>query len=425
MGSPTGIVFGQRAPSLSFTPDDVLGDNSPALVVRGGLGRGRRTQVLATPPAQPPPTAANLYQEHTSSTHVPSFSDQRLELERARTLNTLIAQQHKDRTETRQLVAGAALAEELGQLDVNDPHYRVKVAKLFTQYPEGVNSPAAKAVAEMKHAEFTDFNKSQSEHRTAVYNATLQKRIEPLLSSDHVPFALKNQLMNEDGSFNANAVQQAEALHSSGGGKSGDEFYSKLQKEHGLTKSDLDSAVADPSAVKYMGPKGPVSAEAVRGKEEYYRASGTLPTGGVLDLPLDKFNALISTHKNLERQPPTSPVDVAAQEQVFRDRATMEATLASAGTTPVSAAPPGYAAWKAAGGTAPAAPPVIASPPAIAAPAAAPPAAPAPSLAPIDFLHRALGTAPAATPAPSPVAAASPSGLPDDVDAKLNTPAQA
>jgi hypothetical protein len=306
----------------------------------------------------------SLYQQHAALGHAPNAADQRVELDRARTINTLIAQQHKDRMETRKLMAGAALAEELGQLDVNDPHYRVKAAKLFVQYPEGVNSPAAKAVAEMKQAEFSDVNKAQSDARTAVFNATLQKRIAPLLGSEHVPFALKNQLMDASGNFDASAVERAEALHSANGGKSGDEFYAGLLKNHGLTPNDLDSVVADPSLVSYFGPLnakhpdkgfGKVSSDTVLGQEDKYRAMATLPNGGTpLNLPLNVFEALVNTHKNLSRfgAPAGSVAPTPEQVQEFKDRATMEATLATVGATPASAEPPGYASWKTAGGTA-------------------------------------------------------------------------
>ncbi|MEY2502271.1 MAG: hypothetical protein QOI07_2605 [Verrucomicrobiota bacterium] len=358
MGSPQGIVFGQRAPSLSFTPDDVLGDTSPVIV------RGRNRRSVATP-VQTPTTAAELYQQHyVDSTHVPNPADQRLELERARDLNSHIAQHHKDRMLTRQLVAGAALAEGLGELDARDPHYRVKAAKLFVQYPEGANSPAAEAVSKMKQAEFAAVQTAQANRRQAVFTATLQKRIEPLLSSEHVPFELKNQLMNQDGTFNADAVKNAEALHSANGGKSGDEFYSALLKNHGLNKADLDSVVADPSLVSYFGPLnakhpdkgfGKVSSDTVLGQEDKYRAMATLPNGGTpLNLPLNVFEALVNTHKNLSRigAPAGAAAPTPEQEQEFRDRATMEASLATVGATPASAEPPGYRAWKTAGGTA-------------------------------------------------------------------------
>jgi hypothetical protein len=361
MGSPQAITFGQRAPSLSFTPDDVLGDSSPIIV----RGRNRRS-IVTTPSAKTPLTAADVYQQHyiDQSAHVPSPSDQRRELDLARALNSHITQLHKDRAETRQLVAGAALAEELGQLDVNDPHYRVKAANLFVQYPEGVNSPAAETVGKMKQAEFAAVQTAQANRRQAVFTATLQKRIEPLLSSEHVPFELKNQLMNQDGTFNADAVKQAEALHSANGGKSGDEFYAGLLKNHGLTPNDLDSVVADPSLVSYFGPLnakhpdkgfGKVSSDTVLGQEDKYRAMATLPNGGTpLNLPLNVFEALVNTHKNLSRfgAPAGAVAPTPEQEQEFRDRAMMEASLVTVGATPASAEPPGYAAWKTAGGTA-------------------------------------------------------------------------
>jgi hypothetical protein len=346
-------------------------------------------------------------------------------LERARTIDGLVAQHHKDRMETRKLMAGAALAESLGGLDARDPNFGLKSAKLFSAYAEGADSPAAKAVATMKNAEFTAIQTAQANGRQAAYTATLQKRIGPLMASDAVRFGIKNQLINSDGTFNADAVERAEALHLASGGKAGAEFYDNLQKEHGLTRADLDSAIADPGsdqhtgAVKYIGTTGPVSAKDAVGKEGELRAvgslpNGTLPTGAVLNLPLEKFNEAVTTHKNLSRQPGMSPDDLAAQAQVFRDRLTMEKTLQTEGLTPASAAPAGYDAWRAAQRTAPA--PAAPSAPV---PAATP--APAPTLAPIDFLRRALGITPAATPAASPVAAVS--GLPDATDENLDATA--
>lgn len=325
--------------------------------------------IAATPPTTgaTPLAATELYRRHyLNSDHVPNPADQRLELERARIINSQTAQQHKDRMEARQLVAGAALAEELGGLDVRDPQYRVKAAKLFAQYHEGVNAPAAQAVAKMKMSEFSDMNRAQSEHRTAVYNATLQKRIAPLLGSDAVPFDLKNQLMDMDGNFSADAVRQAEALHSANGGKSGAEFYSSLLKNHGLTQNDLDSVVADPSLVSYFGPFipkhpdkgfGKVSSDTVLGQEDKYRALATLPNGGTpLNLPLNVFEALVNTHKNLSRQNPAAVAPTQASEQSFLDRQVQEASAKANNLPLITAAAPGYAEWLASKTSAAAAP---------------------------------------------------------------------
>lgn len=413
MGSPQGILFGQKAPTVGFEPENVIGDSAP-IVSR----RNRRSQIAQTAPT----TAVDLHQRYVNSTHVPSPADARLELDRARTLNALIAKRQQERLHTQKLLSGAALAESLGALDVRDPEYAVKSSKIFSQYSDGADTQAAKDVAAMKHSEFTAFTTANDKHREAVYHATLTKRVAPLLGSDQVPSALKDTLINDDGSFNAAAIAQAEKLHSSGGSGAGKEFYADLGKKHGYTRNDLDAVVANPSLVKYMGPDGPVTAEAVKGKEKDFRAVADLPNGGTLNLPLPEFNSLASTHKNLNRAGTQSADDLAAQEQVFRDRAVMETTLATQGLVPASATPSGYDSWKAAQPR-----PYTPTPPGegnAALPATdyaapSPAATPAPAVSdPISFLKRALGTAPAATPAPSPVAAAS--GLPDDEENRLN-----
>jgi hypothetical protein len=335
--SPTGIVFSKPRPTLGFTPENVLNT---------GFVPGLKS-----------PTVAELYKEHSTSGHVPSPADQRLELERLRTIDSLVARQHKDRVESRRLLAGAALAEGLGELNVSDPQFRVKTAKLFLQFPEGADSAAAKTVAGMKNEEFSTYQKAQTTHREAVYNATLSKRIDPLLASDRVPFALKNQLIDAaTGDFNANAVEKAEALHNAGGGKSGAEFYAALLKGHGLEKSDLDYVVANPSAVTYRGPLdatnpkskyGQVSAETVLGRENFYRAVGVLPNNGTLNLPLNTFSALVATHKNLTRQE-AIVAPAQADEQGFLDRQTQENSATANGVPLITARPTGYTDWLAA-----------------------------------------------------------------------------
>jgi hypothetical protein len=343
-----------------------------------------------------------------------------------------MAQQHKDHAETRKLMAGAALAEELGGLDARDPEFHVKAAKLMTQYAEGIDAPVAKVVGMMKKSEFENYRKADADHRDAIFKSVLAKRIEPLMASDAVPFELKNQLVDSQGNFNAAAVERAEALHSGGGGKAGAEFYAGLRKEHGLTKNDLDYLVANPGsdqqagAVKYIGKDGPVTAEAAKGKENEFRAVGDLPNGGLINIPLVKFNEILNTHKNLNRTGTASAEDIAAQAQEFRDRAVMEATLATVGATPASPTPPGYAEWKSAqppgtfykptpagegttlpttdysSGTAP--------PSALPVDGSGSGGAGSTKMDPLDYLHKALGNtppspAPTATPAPSPVAA--------------------
>jgi len=327
MSAPQAITFGKRRAALGTTPENVLGAGFvPGLVV---------------------PTAADLYEKHyVNSNHVPAPADQRLELERARTINAVVARRQQDRIAARKLMAGAALAEALGELDHTDPKFELNRARLYTQYAEGADSQAVKSVDDLKGSNFDNHRKAIADHREAAYKSLLSKRVGPLLGSDAIPFPLKNQLLDRDGNFDLDAIEKAEAIHSASGGKDGAEFYSKLRKDHGLTRADLDLVVANPALVTYHGVTGQVSSETVAGQESQFRARGTLPNGGVLDLPLDKFGDLVVTHKNLSRQGAVGVVAPSqSQERAFSDRQTQEASAKTNGLPLITAPPAGYAEW--------------------------------------------------------------------------------
>lgn len=136
--------------------------------------------------------------------------------ERAKTVEALVAARTKLANDINERVAGAALAEKLGELDHTAKDFPLQWSKAFAQYSDGANSPAVTAVAKMKEQQFTDYLASQKAEKEEVFKATLPPRLEAINKSEYVPGEIKNSLVGPDGNVNVGVLTQAEQMMKTG-----------------------------------------------------------------------------------------------------------------------------------------------------------------------------------------------------------------
>lgn len=372
-----GIVFGANSrPTIGVQPENVLNT---------GFVRGLDT---GAPVVGGPRRAAELYEQRRASGGGNlALADQREEARRAKLVADLVLTRVKTETDARKTLAGAALAERLASIAVDDPEFAVKTAKAYTEFADGADTEVAKAVREMQKNDRQLYMTAQTRYDDEVFKATAGKRIAAVSESDAVPSELKTALVRPDGSIDAAALSQAEAAMKGGGGQAAKSFYDGLTKEYGLTRSDLDLIdTKTPGAVQYQDARGGVvSAEDVRGGETTSFAVGSAGKKS-FRIQLDKFNQAMQTHANLRSATPpvaaaaTPPSAAALQEEA--DRRIREASNAFNGVPPR----PGVAAVAAARVDTTA----------------------TKKIDPLTLLRSKLGTAADPTKSPAPVASANP-----------------
>jgi hypothetical protein len=250
-------------------------------------------------------------------------------------------------------ISAAIAIQRLGQLDPTSKSFQRDWAGVLAEHSDAAGNAALREVMKAQNDRFIQYHAGQQ-------NLELEKQ----------------------------RASRSEGTESKGANA----FYSGVLKTHGLTAENLNEIDATPGVITYRDPSGNrVSAEAVKGATDKHNASVRL--GNIaLDMPLNKFNELMQTHRNLQAQP---------------------ASGVTARATPSTAPPATTAAPTPTRTTAP-------TPTPTASPAAAAPTA-TPSNGGADFLREYLDELSKARGAVTTPIKPAVSGKPDAIDAQLSS----
>lgn len=265
--------------------------------------------------------------------HKMSLDDLQASLSQAKTVEALVAARAKLENDYRTTITGAALAERLSQLDPTDSNFEKDRAEAFAKYSLGAGTKAVQLIDELQKTAFTQNTMMQRQQQNAVFQAGVVKRVARVSNSDVDP-ALKSAVVDDQGNVNVQALEAAEKAIPkplSAGAKS---FYAGTTKQYGLGQADLNK-IDQAGGISYVDKSGNLlkhgSEDANKQPDIYFAKIPSLDQ----PIPLNKFNAMISAHRNIQRgiQNGNVAADAAAEPEPTAEAAPEAAPAAPDAST--------------------------------------------------------------------------------------------